>query len=438
MKIRQLYFLYILVACTLGCKEKTRQIPTSTDAFDRSTVTINFSENIVSTDPYLAKSSSERFIRDLVYDKIVFFNSAGIIQSNILTHWTIDSLNNVLCLYINKNNHFQDGSQVQGSDIFELFKELLEKKEDETNLKPLFSMIEGYALTRWYRENRNISNFVPAGLSYTDSTFSIKLNGEAASFLQRMAASDRFYLQKDKLGSGEFQITEADDDITYVLSRAIPDTSGIQHIRIQFLKNQEEIVRNFVDGNLDIIKIHSSEIMDNYYHDYLQKLVTNPYPDYTRYEADQAWVTFAVGKNFPDSTSLDIIDNKLIINNIYSIINPNDTTIELTYVDKRRAISRSIELPDYLIESKLAPKDQSEIWVELKDTLIDYQGQAYARIEEQLVGESPNSSMATSEIAIISVDPYYYFTKHHIGGFSDNQKLSNIVKDITFVTPKTY
>ncbi len=359
-------------------------------------IRLNFNENIHSLDPFLAETRSEVFIRELVY-QVLFKSESGKIISDIIDEHYFDLAESKHMFIMNDSLFFSDGEEVHSGDII-------------------------LSIERWLNKNEN-PQLVIRPDSITPQSFSIVSALDHEDLVDRLSKTPIPIVNSNGLGSGDFYVVESDADISCKLSRVKENHTdqNIDRIEMRFIKNQNEMVEVFWSGDLDLVEIQSIGTLNNKNLIKATNILDNQYSDYQCFKSEYFDMTIAELQNINDTLLRNHIRETLIQDSIHFIgsIAWRGQSIPITPFDYRY---KKVDTPRVVIHSLVKQRNI--------ESLLD---NAKKRVEE-----TTKQNIDLKNLAVVSVDPYYYFTKFQIKNVSDEMSLSEIVIDALVVNPVEY
>ncbi|WP_422360941.1 ABC transporter substrate-binding protein [Reichenbachiella sp.] len=311
---------YLVIFCgvllTVSCE--TEKEPSGNFEEPQSkTLRLNFHDNLLELNPLEARSRSEEFLKDLVFDQFIEQD----LTSPIFESYQFDSLQGIYTFQIKSGKRFHDGGDVTSETIRNFLKHLIEYQYEVEPINLLFSSMEGFGLINWYRENRNVLDSIPKGFQIIDEkSFSIKLRNNKDQLLHWFQYP-MFTLFKENngsyVGSGSFELAELNEDISAKLTRKDSSNSNIQTILLSFIKNQDLVYAEFFRGALDLISYQPTKSHPSPQTERLDKLLRSQYPEYQVAQSKRSIVKYVELKHMYDSVllqkvlaSLNIISDK--------------------------------------------------------------------------------------------------------------------------------
>ena len=131
------------------------------------------------------------------------------------------------------------GSQVDAKAIRNHFKYLIKNHFESEAVRSFFNSMEGFGIVNWYRENRGLLDSIPSGFQTpTETSFSIKVRRNEPLLHWLKAPEFTLFKLSDETyyGSGDFELTELNVDISAKLVRVAPVDNQIETINLSFTK----------------------------------------------------------------------------------------------------------------------------------------------------------------------------------------------------------
>ncbi|MEO9965841.1 MAG: ABC transporter substrate-binding protein [Reichenbachiella sp.] len=413
---------------------------------------MNFHDNIQELNPLKASNPTEKFIADLIFDK--FYNSDG--TSHIIREYTFDSLLSTHFFTLRDDNRFHDESSITTKEVKKVFQNLIKNHFDEESVFSFFSSLEGFINVNWYRENQNILDSIPSGFKImTDSTFSIKLTKGNDQLLDWFRQPEFIMFKKKAnsyIGSGDFALKDLNEDISAVLRRMKAQCCYIEQIEISFIKNKDLVLKEFIDGSLNLITYDTKQ--RDQYSNVIEKILNSKYPSYQFSEIDNRAIRYAEINNVQDSICLESILRSIDVNKDTMrdssdfAISPTDAAkninqdsiykipiVELTKNQDKEYFTSTSNV-NYLRTKleKLYPTDPHiVIREESGDSFLNNYGNN-SIIEAKKLFKNNDSD----PVYILDVFPNYVIYHNDLKGIDNGQTLGEMVKTIFYKTPKTY
>lgn len=460
MKVRRTYYLLaisvFLVQLIVSCETKQKLTVSKTPSVTKA-LNINFHENILELNPLRVTSQSEIFITELVFDR--FYEPNG--ESSLIKHVYYDSIASKYVYLITGDKRFHDHTPVDSKAIKSFFKYLMRDHFDKAPIKLFFSSMTGFPLSNWYREERGILDSIPNGFQIlNDSSFSIKMKNNSAHPNELMRAAEFTLFKKvddQYIGSGPYELISLNEDISAKLERVEHAAVQIETINISFIKNNDFVFTEFLNGSLDLIDYHPLTILKTQKQ---RKLLNDKYPPYQVIKSNRSVLRYAQLNNLVDTTVLERIVNStktpvdaihyIAYGQVHSKIIAPDST---DYFNNYDSIIHQISIQsDQLSSYEEYFLDSSSLkFVSIKKENINPSDQHIVIMETMLnTFEKNDKKSATLELfkrlkpdnysAFLILDhfPGYVILSNRLRGIEEGQRLSSMIKSMYYITPKTY
>lgn len=459
MKCIQPYLLILFGLLLIVSCETSTELSDPLEEPPSKTLRLNFHENLLELNPLKAKSRSEEFVKELVFDKFMEkdFNSL------IFESYEFDSLQFTYTFQLNSDQQFHDGSPLNSKSIQNFFKYLIHYQFEIEPVHLLFSSMDGFGLVNWYRENRNILDSIPRGFQILDETrFSIKLRNNEEKLLQWFQ-HPIFTLFKESngqyVGSGDFELKELNEDISARLVRRNSGSSNIQTILLSFIKNRDLEYAEFFRGELDLVLYQPAKSNTSPQTQRLDKLLKSQYPEYKVAQNKRSIIKYLVFKEFNDSgmlqnvlASLNIKSNKIIYENEENIqltfdsdslskVSIGDSTIRQVQwytegLDDSVIYFTNTSTIDF-VKTNSEKLNQTEPHIVIKEMEVDFWGEIG---EKALIMELTKQYefKENSIIMVLEVFPEYVIYNNKLKVVQSKTKISELAKTAYFQKIKTY
>lgn len=363
----------------------------------RETLNLNFDSNILSLSPYDAQTESEKFVRSLMFETLCnkdsssrIFNSINISANELKYSFTIDT-----------TRRFNNGGKVNSASIKDFLSQVITVSHE--NIYPVFNNIMGFKTT---------TNGLPEGIRFIDPSHMVIELKKPFDIITALS-KDPFYLNKNGIGTGDYINIIADDDILFTLDRVNKVEQGVNHIQIRFIKNQKEMLNEFLNGKLDILKSNylisdSSQIQST-----LDDIIKDKYDGFNVSYLKSGYIIYSSIYDMYDSLTCSELSNNPKVDSLYQFQmntalkdSSNNTTIQssnkvlkLLVANKKHYYTTSTDYSDFI------PK---------LNTLSDMNS-------DNLMG-----------ICVFSVIPDKYFYTNAISGLTPYKSLSEEITNIRF------
>jgi len=469
--ISNLLSRFLLLAVLAGLFVSCGDIAETHQTANKNTkiLRLNFNQNIFSTDPNRAKTDAEVFLKNICFEPLVA-KKDGVPNRRIFKKYAWDSLNNVLSFEIESGIKFHNGKQLSSQHLRDLFKRCLQHKNESASVHRLFSAVQGWPLTRWLIENRNITDSLPAGFVFTKNRFSIRFKRNTENGLALFRSLDiSLTLESAGIfyGTGPFQLKSRDSDIYYDLERnpGYPKTpSNIEEINIRFIKNPSTELHDFLNGSLDMIRFNPLSIDSSERHEKLNAIIRNKYAPYLTTKTNMAHVSYLQFIPYADSTIIVQILRKYDLPNDHwimksmttgqkSFLRLADLKFESESVDSLKSRFALVDtasnpsssmLQDSLSINKNLPSvensHQKTAIIVLDEKQIDYYQAFDAKKLVLDLDREINQGLdkRTTFIVVLAVRPAYLITNKSLKGMQNYMDFSLYVDRLYFESPKTY
>ncbi|MEO9803662.1 MAG: ABC transporter substrate-binding protein [Reichenbachiella sp.] len=451
--------LVLLVQLNFSCETKAPYLVEPSVNND-VTLNINFHDNVLTTNPLQANSRSEKFIADLVFDK--FYNDDG--TSELISSYSFDSLLKEHVFTIIPGKTFHDGSPVDSKAIKMIFQHLIEHHFDRYAVNSLFTSMSGFGSINWYRINRNVMDSIPSGFKISSEVkFSIKLQKGHDQLLTWLNAPEFIlFSQKDDLfiGSGPFELVALNQDISAKLVKVRNITGDVKMINMGFIKNDQLVFSEFVNGSLDLIMYNPYLSPDSSITELISKIINNKYSAYEAQLSDQSVVRYAHILNLSDSVTLKNILNSLNVSRtqVYFLTSSNSVSdtfvldsLRLTDVKDSSMyqipLVHDIEQNDkvYFTDSKsvsFIPTNSENINPTSPHIVIKEIATSIPKMNDEKLSilklAEKQKNETNSTILVLDRFPEYVIYNNRLKGIEAGKSLSSMVKDISNLVPKTY
>jgi len=309
-KIFILIFIYLLLcSCTNSNTEHTKY---HLQGHHKSTLRLNFYENISKIDPHQVNNDTEQLVCDLIYEPLIqSIDSGGVINSSFIKEIHTEEKKHIIKF---NDRHFTSGKQVSTQYILNELKSKWENEFEKIEVSSFFSSIEGFPLSNWHRINRNDPSKFPTGIALINpNSLSISTRKNTSNLAQKLKKL-QIIISDDHIGSSQYYLDKWKDDISCILRSK---DSAYNDIHIRFIKNEDLKIKEFINGNFDIIKFQPSLTKSSKYKDYFNKEISSLYADYQIYKSNTALVNLVFIDNIDDSLTHSYIEN--IINSTTQI-----------------------------------------------------------------------------------------------------------------------
>lgn len=451
--------LVLLTLCFVSCE--TKQNPSDFPSVpNNKTLSLNFHDNVGNLNPITAQNDAEKFIAALTFDR--FFEPDG--SSAVISTYSFDTLAGTHYFDLYPDKLFHDGTRVDSKSIKSFFKYLIAHHFNEAPVSALFGSMEGFGSINWYRNNRGIVDSLPQGFQIvSDTQFSIALNSRHDEILTWLQ-SPLFTLYKPSngsfIGSGAYQLTNINEDISAQLNKTASADSNIETINISFTKNDDLVYAEFFRGSLDLITYQPLYKTPSPQTSRMNHIISTKYPDYQVTTTNRVIVRYAQLNNIQDSISIKNIlrtqykdrgqfihlDSHFSSIASYSLDSlnkecKNDTT--------RFEIKWYSQLSDnqkpYLSDTKninflqtnpenINPSEPHIVLKEISLELLDPKREI--EVLKTLVKNVKNEELA--KYMILDRFPEYVIYSNTLSEIKENIRLSKAVKDMYFISPQTY
>lgn len=420
-------------------------------------IRLNFHDNVLDLNPLHASSRAEVFISQLVFDR--FYNEDG--SSAIFKSYQFDSLENIHQFELWPNKLFHDSSVVDTNSIRNFLKYLIEQHLEKEPVTSLFSNMEGFGLTNWYRQNRGVIDSIPSGFQIIDETkFTVKLLKHNELLIDWLSSPTFTLFKKHHtsiIGSGAYILANLNEDISAQLVKSPQANGQIETINLSFIKNDELVYSEFFRGALDLITYdpHNNPASAK-----LNKILNSKYPQYQVSQTQRTTLKYLEINEIEDST---------MIKKILASMKLSEST-ELHLAQSQGAIF-SIRA-DSLLSSSLADSTQVEVFwysniqndqenyftdntkidfihvnsknlnptsphIVINETtldLIDTNDRKNVTLElSKKLGNAKNSSLL-----VLDLFPEYVIYNNNLSGIENRQTLSEMIQSAYYTNAKTY
>lgn len=443
-------YLSLLFYITFGCllfSCETNQANESNKISSSGSLSLNFHDNIISTNPFEAKTSSEVLIKELLYDRL--FNIDG--TSDIFKSYTFDSLQSMYVFNMRTDKRFQNGKTVTTSDVRSVLKYLFQYHFQHPKVRSLYFALTGSSLTNWYRENRNILDSIPKGFEVlNDSVFTISLVNRNYDLLENLKSQEfiLFKLEGDKyIGSGNYQLVSLNEDISAQLIRVANDRKKIASINLSFIKNEDVVFSEFLAGSLDLITFNRKKNPTLAKNEQLNKLLSDKYPQFQIAKGNESVSRYAVLYNFEDSiithqilksANFDSTRIRIITNFQNNSITktPDSLLLTIPVVKEQNSDEKEYFTDTQLINFKATNPENinpSEPHIVIMEIDVEYSS-TNSEIQEKLEGQTKGIT------AFIELEEFFTYViySNKLKGIEDNQSLSEMIENMYFVAPNVY
>lgn len=246
----------------------------------------------------------------------------------------------------------------------------------------------------------------------------------------------------DLLRSNLYEVAQRDADIYFGLS-ALDSSLQIQKINIRFLKNEEAILDQFLEGKLDLITLEEDMENTSRFDFFYRQIEQDKYSRYQIVKGNKAKLKWLEFSNFKRTNELEkTMKSMSIVNSFYSYV---DT---LNLLKDTSSVYRSISVlcADSLIESRdslvsFIAKSEYQGYiptVQVKTEEIGFMTDDADSLISRLYRESEQKDPSANAIVILEIYPEYYITSRSLRGLKDYTKLSTALPSMYFGKVKSY
>jgi hypothetical protein len=234
-----------------------------------------------------------------------------------------------------------------------------------------------------------------------------------------------------------YKIESYDDDILYQLKAV--DSLPIQNINIRFLKNDEAILNEFLEGKLDLISVKSYEQQNANYDFLIRQIENDKYSNFKITRSNRAKIKYLQFSGFNRLAELELAIDKLDLNPSKNYIDSSQLIIDTLGITQKLFVQydttgqKQLIKEDSLIEFTYLNNPGAFAKIEQKETIIDSMSADLNAVAEGL-NQSPNS-IAT---VIIEIYPEYYITSTSLKGLKEYEYLVEEIPDLYFDTIRSY
>ncbi|RJE71588.1 hypothetical protein BGP76_05705 [Reichenbachiella sp. MSK19-1] len=261
---------------------------------------------------------------------------------------------------------------------------------------------------------------------------SSKLNSPAEKFVYDLV----FHKPK-------YTISSTNDDILYSLTSI--DSLAIKNINIRFLKNEEAILGEFVEGNLDLFMTDFSSRNSPKMHVFVQNVRKNPYSKYNLTPSNVGSVAYYEFYNFESRmslrNSLKIVDSLAYIRHFDSTHEERDTTLiefSISYFFDETKVSNHDTLKNeyhQVVQVENIDDVLSKPHIIYRKQIVPFLSNDFEQLTNRLQAQQ---NPISDTLLIKQINPEYYITKTRIKGLKDYSKLSDQMMHIYFDTIQRY
>lgn len=439
--------LVLSVSCEIANQEAGTQVSST------NTLRINFHDNIISTHPLEAHSDSEQFVARLVYERL--FKPDG--SSNLIKSYAYDSTQSKYTFSMPSGKQFHDGTELNSGAIKAHLKYLFENHFEDPEVRKLYFSLKGSGATNWYRQNRNILDSIPNGFQIlNDSVFSIELKIKNFELIENFKSQlfTIFKIADEKIiGNGPFELIALNEDISAQLGRVSKSEGKIDVINLSFIKNENVVFNEFLNGSLDIITYNEIKNPILAKNEKLQDMLEDKYPTFQVVNCNPKIIRYAVFYNIEDSATisqiLQSVNYKTDSMNYWRTSNVSSLPMLETFdtLIKEVQVRNMIDIKTNLyFESSADLKykatnseniNPSLPHIVIMETDVDNSWpnlEMLRKFEEQLT--TPNTKIS----AIIELERIYTYVifSNKLKDYSERTNLSEMVSNMYYSTPKVY
>lgn len=436
------YILYlVMLILALSCDEKAQK-----ESIDNEppihAITVNFNENIQSLDPLKARSDAERFVCDLVYDRLLKNVSRGDIESDLVEKITFDSTSLVYHFKLKDNIRFNKTTEFTTENVRELFISIYKTKRKD--VKAFFNLIKPrYGSSLGLKE-------LPFEINFLDEhQFSVQVKDNSGTLLETLT-SKLFSIHLNGEGTGPFIVENLNDDISCSLIRKQRDieVSNIHNIELRFIKNKDEEILEFLEGNIDLFQYSGLNSKIETYKNYLNELILEDYPDYQIHKSKQSTFRYVKVYGLQDSSSISKLEKSfpkskrqdfMFKSNfaIRPLESDSNAIAQIFYNDIYAHSLSKTNIPDEISDENndLNPKKSVFKEIELKM----YNGDPLLALSAIYKIEMNNNERDEKWIILlVDEQPTYYISHFYLKGMKNYRELSDLLHNVNIERPIKY
>lgn len=392
------YFLVFFVGL-IFLSSCTKESKTVHDHVIRETLNLNFNSNILNVIPDQAQTDSEKFVRELMFETLCEADSS----SNVFSSISVSSDQTKYTFVIDTTRRYNNGLKVDSNALKKFFEEIVKTASYE-NKELVFNNILGF---------KNGVKELPQGINFVNDT-NIEITLKKPFDIITAFSKEPFYLHDGGIGTGLYVNTIADDDILFTLERVKRIERGINYIQIRFIKNQEEMLDEFLAGKLDVLEskymlTDSSKKVS----DVINSIIEDKYDGFNVSYLKSGYIHYSSIYEMYDSLTLSKLSQELKLDSLCFVKNISSAVNNIIQNDSSYISSNEIQ--NILVKSKSYYYSSS----------IDYSD----FIPELTRNKNTNGLKA---VAVYSVIPDKYFYTNDISGLTNYQKLSDQIEKIRF------
>ena len=385
----------------------------------KAVIRLNFYDDITELNPDQTHNDTERLVCELIYEPLYWNDSNRNIQSTFID--SIYQKDSDWYLTVNPIT-YNHSVLLDATDLKNSLMNLLNDDRETLKTKEFFEAIEGFSFNTWNRANsKDLAHSLDGIEILNQNTIRFKWSRKNSDFVSSLRSLD--LIVRDSIyGTGSYYISDLVADISCVLT---PRDSTWNGVNLKFIKNEDLKIKDFLDGNLDIITYCSSSSKSKSYSTYMEETISNQYSDYQSIRTNRSVVTVAI-IDTQDSLHRQLIERILLcktqecVDNIHTLANRDSINLyQNKIVDPLGIVSLKLPFASRYDSLQLTPINIIQQYSEVSQDgtcCIDLPQSAF------LIAESPE----------------YYIVHRNIVGIKPYMNWKQVLYHARFVEPSIY
>jgi len=254
----------------VSCETEEKKIIRRPDEKIRTTLRINLNENILTLNPALIGTRSEKFLGYLLYEGLYAINEQGKTVPTLLKQHKMDTFNLTHFFKIKPRIALHNGEILNSHHIYTRFKEIIdsEQKNKKSVIESFRKNIKGYKKYLLHKQYKIGNDSLPSGFKIVDkNSFSIQFTQPVPDLVTILSLQEFWIYHTTEgnnyVGTGMYKLDYTNEDISYSLIKNTNyhalSKGGLDRINIRFIKNNQGKTDEFLNGSLDIL-VNSSNV----------------------------------------------------------------------------------------------------------------------------------------------------------------------------------